>query len=414
MKRPGLALLLAALFLSGCGMLKQKAADYYLGRAGKTAAARSPARADVEAAFADIEKAISYAPGSAQAVELLGRLSDSASKSGFAGAQELEASALKKALAASPLNWSARESLINILAARGDTGGLEALAEQVQSLAPPAGVAGKEGEGQRYCALLAGLAARAAALSWLESEAFLSLNKAPEPLFEKAAAYEAGAVRVRVMKAEAEKMTASDPAVKKYAPAALVSAAEVAVADALRDPDAGTAIAGFNARAGSDPAFRRAVELAVRGNAALVKKEYSQARAFYQGALNHCPGLIDARRQLAETDFQEGAALAAAGENPKAAVQLLYRAHGGASAAITAASRTGNLIPFIRPARFLGETYSLKAASLAALRAVEGARLGNKTKLEAEFKAALDEALKLNPEGRLARELLERYTKEGF
>jgi len=410
MKTSKLAVLfLAALVFSGCGLLKQKAADYYLGKALKTAAARNPSQPEVEAAFANVEKAVSYAPDSAAAVDLLGRLADSASKSGFAGAQELEAAALRKILAASPLNWGARESLINFFAARGDTGGLETMAAQAQDLAASGG------EGRRYCALLAGLAARASALPWLESEAYLSLNKAPEVLFEKAAAYEAGAVKVRALKSEAEKMAASDPAVKKSAPAALVSAAEVAAADALRDPDAGAAIAAFNARCGSDKAFRKAVELTVQGNAALVKKEYPRARAFYQGALNHYPALIDARRQLAEADFQEGAALAAAaGENRKAAAQLLYKAYGGASVVIAEVLKTGNLIPFIKPAKFLGDTYSLKAADLAALHAVEGSRLKNTARLEAEFKSALDEALKLNPDGRLARELLERYTKEGF
>ena len=401
-------LLLLALALSGCGLLKQKAAGYYLGLARKTVAAQNPPQADVETAFANIEKALSYAPDSMEAVELLDRLADSAAKNGFSGAQELEVSALKKALAASPLNWRAREALINFFAARGDTDGLAAMAAQAQGLAASAA------EGQRYCALLAELDARASALPWLESEAYLSLNKAPEALFEKAAAYEAGAGKVQAMKQEAEKLAAANPAVKRSAPPELVSAAEVAAADALRDPEARTAIAAFNARAGSDKAFRKAVELAVQGNASLVKKEYAQARAFYQGALNYYPALTDARRQLAEADFQEGAALAAAGQDRKAAVQLLYKAYGGASAVIAEALKTGNLIPFIKPARFLGEAYSLKAADLAALRAVEGARLRNTARLEAEFKAALDEALKLNPEGRLARELLERYTKEGF
>ena len=41
-------------------------------------------------------------------------------------------------------------------------------------------------------------------------------------------------------------------------------------------------------------------------------------------------------------------------------------------------------------------------------------RLENKAKLEKEFKAALDEAVRLNPQGKLARDLLERYSKEGF
>jgi hypothetical protein len=219
---------------------------------------------------------------------------------------------------------------------------------------------------------------------------------------------------VTALKAETGKMAASDPTVKQAAPAALVSAAEVSSADALRAPAAVARAAAFNGRAGAEPAFKKSVEMAVQGNAALVKKEYSQARAYYQGALQHNPDLLDARRQLAETDFQEGAALAAAGGDPKASAQLLYKAYGGADAAISLTLKGAEPLPFIKPERFLGELYALKAADLAALRAVEGRRLRNTAKLEREFKAALDEAVKLNPEGRLARELLERYSKEGF
>lgn len=409
MKNTRLATLaLCVLILSGCGLFKQKAADYYLGKARKTAAAQNPPEAEVRAAFAAIEKALSYSPGSVSAVELLGRLADSASKNGFTGAQELEAAALKKAIAGSPLNWAAREALTSFFAARGDTGGLEAMAAQAQELYASAD------PGTKYCALLAGLAARASALPWIESEAYLSLNKAPETLFEKAAAYDASAAKVQAMKAELDKLNASDPGMKKFAPAELISAAEVAAADALRDPEARAAIAVFNSRVGSDAAFRKAVESAVQGNAALVRREYSQARAFYQGALNHYPALLDARRQLAEADFQEGAALAAAGQDRKASSQLLYKAYVEINAVIAGAPKGGNLIPFIKPRRFLGEAWSLKAANLAALRAVEGPRLKKTAKLEGEFKQALDEALKLYPEGRLARELLERYTREGF
>ncbi|MGD9642420.1 MAG: hypothetical protein AB7V08_06725 [Elusimicrobiales bacterium] len=399
---------LAAALLTGCGMAKDKAAEYYLGKARKTASAQNPGEAEVTNAFADIDRALKYAPDSAAAIELLGRLGETAAKSGFAGAQELEAAALKKALAASPLNWTARESLTNFYSARGDTGGLEAMAAQAQEIYASGDAAAK------YRALLAGLAARASALPWIESEAYLSLNKAPETLFEKAAAYEAGARKALAMKAELEKLGATDPSLRKTAPAALVSAAEVAAADALRDPAAMQAVYAFNARLAAEPAFKKAVEQAVQGNAALGRKDYSQARAYYQGALNHYPALIDARRQLAEADFQEGAALAAVGENRRAASQLLYKAYGGISAVVSEAASGGSLVPFLKPARFLGESYSLKAACLAALRAVEGDKLRNTARLEAEFKAALDEALKLNPEGRLARELLERYTKEGF
>jgi len=404
MKLGKLFLPLLVLALSGCGILKQKAAEYHLGRAHKAIASASPSPAEIEAAFASIDKALAYAPGSDRAVEMLEELSAAAARNGYARAQELEAGSLKKVLAANPANWHARLALIDFLSARGDTGGLESQAAQAQ--------AAGAGEAARYCGLLAALSARSSALPWLESEGYLALNKSSEVLLEKAAAYAAAAASIQALKAEAQRLAASDPSLKSSAPQALSSAAEVASADALRDPQALKRVADFSARTAAEEPFRKAVELAVQGNAALVKKEYSKARAFYQGALNHYPGLTDAKRQLAETDFQEGASLAAVAGDRKTAAGLLYKAYGGAREIIE--SGANSALPFVKPDKFLGEVYALKAADLAALRAVEGKRLKNTARLEAEFKAALDEALKLNPEGRLARELLDRYSREGF
>lgn len=399
-----LGVALAAVLLTGCGMLKQKAAEYHLGKARKTISAQTPQPAEIEAAFASIDRALSYAPGSDRAVELLEELSAAAARIGFAKASELQAASLGKVLAVNPANWHARLAMIDFLSARGDTGGLEAQAVQAQAAgADPAG---------RYCGLLAALTARASALPWLESEGYLALNKSPEVLLEKAAAYTAAAASVQALKAEAQKLAASDPTLKAAAPQALSSAAEVASADALKDQAALKRVADFSARVAAEEPFRKAVEMAVQGNAALVKKDYSRARAFYQGALNHYPGMTDARRQLAETDFQEGASIGAAAGDPKAASRLLYRAYGGVRDLI--GSGVPGALPFVKPEKFLGEAYALKAADLAALRAVEGKRLRDTARLEAEFKAALDEALKLNPEGRLASELLDRYNREGF
>ena len=406
-RRLGLAAM-AALLLSGCGLARQKAAGYYLSKARRTAEARDPAPQELQAAFAYLDKALAYAPGSEAAVEVLGRLAEVSANTGFQGAQELQSAALRKALAGAPLNWAAREALTDFYGARGDTGGLEAMAAQARELY------GSQDPATRYCALLAELEATASALPWIESEAYLSLNKSPETLFEKAASYTGVAAKVAGLKAELDRLNASDPSLKKRAPRELASAAEVAAADALKDPQGRAAIAAFSARTASDEAFRKAVEMTVRGNASLVKKDYPQARAFYRGALAQFPGLIDARRQLAETDFQEGASLAAAGEGGKEASRLLYKAYADSAAVIAEAGRTGNLIPFVGTARFLGEAYALKDASLAALSAVEGRRLRGRARLEADFKASLDEALKLSPEGGLARELLERYSKDGF
>ncbi len=407
MKTNTAALLLAAGLLAGCGLARQKAAEHYLGKA--RAAAQASDQASIEAGFAAANKALGYAPGSEQVIAVFETLAEASARAGFSGGQALHEAALRRALELDGLNWHAREALINFHAVRGDTAALDSMAAQAKALASAG-----EGAGVKYCALLAALAARAASVQWLESEAYLAMGKSPDAFFEKAAAFAAAAAEVASLKAEAERMSAADPSVKAAAPAALASAAEVSAADALRSPGTAASAAAFVSRAGSDPAFRKAVEMTVQGNASLGRKEYAQARAFYQGALQHLPSMLDARRQLAETDFQEGAALAAAGSGNKAAAPLLYKAYGEADAAIKSALGGDTPLPFTKPEKFLGELYALKAADLAALRAVEGRRLRNTARLEAEFKAALDEAVKLNPEGRLARELLERYSKEGF
>ena len=402
------ALLFSGLLLSGCGLLKQKAAEYYLGKARAAAAAPAPTPARLEAGFAAAGKAVGYAPGSEQPVSVLEDLAAASEKAGFAKGQDLQAAALRKALDLAPLNWYAAEALINFYAARGDVPGLEAMADRARGLAA-------SGDGAvRYCAALAELAAGASELPWLESAAYLALNKTPEDFFDRTAAYAALAGRLPGLKAAADRLAASDPAARRSAPPALASSAEVAAGDALRPQEEIRRALDFAAKAAAEPAFRKAAEMTVRGNAALVRRDYSQARAYYQGAMQNYPGLLDAGRQLAETDFQEGAALAAAGGDPKEAARLLYRAYAGSGAALKAALDGGERLPFVRRDRFLGELYSLKAADLAALRAVEGRKLRDTARLEAEFKASLDEAVRLNPEGRLARELLERYSKDGF
>lgn len=396
--------------LAGCGLLKQKAASYYLAKAHATAQKQSATEAELVEAFAQVEKSYSYAKNSPAVVATLEELAASASKSGITKGQELQSSALKTMLTADPLDWSARESMINLLASRGD---LNALADQVVAISKIP--AGKQPDlKQAYCAMLAQLAATASALPWLESEAYLNMNKSPDVFFEKTTIYASAAARAAELKTELEKAAAKDPALKSAPPQELVSSAEVACADALRDKEAIARVTGFSARLESDRSFASAVKMTVQGNVALAGKEYAQARAYYQGALQSDPALLDARKQLAETDFQEGASLAAVGDSAKTAEQLLGKAYAGLNIVIKSAGPSGGVIPFVKPDKFLGDAYALKAGVISAQRAMDTKKTKKTAKLEAEFKLALDEAVRLSPDGRLARELLDRYNKEGF
>ena len=163
-----------------------------------------------------------------------------------------------------------------------------------------------------------------------------------------------------------------------------------------------------------DAGFKKALELTVEGNKALVKKDYPRARAFYQGALGNYPDFIDARKQQVEADFQEGASLAIVNESRRAARALLLKAYESSAEVIEAGLGEGNRMPFVGRDKFMSEIYALRAAAVSALGVVEKPGPRRKPRMEKDFKEALDAAVKFNPDNRMARELLERYAKDGF
>jgi hypothetical protein len=399
-----LACLLA---LSGCGLLKEKTAGYYLDKA-RQAARSGGGAADLAQGYRYLDRAADYAPGSGAIIEALRELGAASDRAGFVKGHEQGAALLRRLLAADGANWAAREALIAFLAERGDVSGLADEALAAARLADGADAR------RAYCARVAQLAATAAAVPWLESEAVLSLNKSPETFLEKAGIYTPAVEQVASLKAELEKTAAADPSLKSVPPASLATSAEVSAADVLRDTASIVRAAEFNSLVSGSPGFKAAVYMLVQGNASLAAKKYTEARAYYQGALARYPAFTDATRQLAETDFQEGAALAAVGGSGRTASQLLDGAYAGALAAASACGEACPLLPFVRRDKFLGETYALRAAVLAAVKALRGPKLRNAARLEAEFKSSLEEALRLNPSGGLARSLSERYAKEGF
>ena len=184
----------------------------------------------------------------------------------------------------------------------------------------------------------------------------------------------------------------------------------VCLADLLAREKIKNALGLLAANAG----FKKALEITVEGNKALVKKDYSRARAFYQGALANYPAFLDARKQQVEADFQEGASLAILNENRQAARALLLRAYKGSAEVIEAGLGKGNCMPFAGADKFMSEIYALRAAVISALGAVEKPGPRQKPRMEKDFKEALDAAVKFNPDNRIARELLERYAKDGF
>ncbi len=404
-----LALSLAAVIcLAGCGKIREGAAGYYLSQARKTLARTEPSRAEIESAYSAIGKSLQYRPDSVRALETLKELTGKAGNGGFSGGLDLEISILKSVLRGSPLNGPVYAAAVNDFSVRGDLYSLNELASMLEV------VASSNGAGQIYEASTGLALCYASMVPWVESEGYLSLNKSPETLVEKASEYVRVRRRAEELQAYLAKADAADPARRKRVSEVLRVSAEVALADLAGSRKEAERLYAAAARINSEPAFLKAVTLTVQGNGALMRKDYSGARAFYRSAMQNHPGFIDARKQLVEVDFQEGAGLALTDAGLKTGRQLLYRAYDESDEVIEAALEKPNWMPFLTRDKFLADTYSIRAAVISAVSAIEKGRLKNKAKLAGEFKSALDEAVRLNPQGKLARDLLERYSKEGF
>ncbi len=400
--------LAAAVCLAGCGKIREGASGYYLAQAQKTLALQEPSGAEMEAAYAAIGKSLQYLPDSARSLETLKALTGKAGMVGFSGGLDLEISILKRILLSSPFNWPVYAAAVNDFSVRGDLYSLNELASVLEA------AGSSEGSGRSY-EISTGLAlCYASMVPWVESEGYLSLNKAPTILVEKANEYVRVRRRAEELQADLAKAEAADPACRKRASEALRVSAEVALADlAVSRKEAERLYASVD-RMNSEPAFLKAVALTVQGIGALMKKDYSGARAYYRSAMHNQPEFIDARKQLVEVDFQEGAGLALHDSGLKTGRQLLYRAYEESDEVIEAVLEKQNWMPFLTRDKFLADTYSIRAAVISAVSAIDKGRLKNKAKLAGEFKSALDEAVRLNPQGKLARDLLERYSKEGF
>lgn len=407
MRRSTLALSILV-FLSGCGWFKGKASEHYLSNARKTASKESASQTEIEQAYFDIAKSLKYDPSSKEAVAVLEKLTDTASRGGSMNAFDLEMGVLRPVLERTPYNWPAWLAVINAVSVRGDVFALNETAARLETLA-----AAKDNP-QPYETSLALALCYSVSAPWVESEGLLNLNKDPDIVVKDAVEYIRLLGKVGDLKKKLEAMGTADPAAREKAPQELVSSVEVAMNDIFKNAPETARLGATVTKIGKEPEFAKAVELTIKGNASLMRKEYSQARALYESALQHYPGFIDATKQAAEVDFQEGAGLALAGGGIKEAKQLLYSAYEATDEVIEEAQERTNWLPFMSRDKFLADTYSVRAAVISAIRTIEKSKLKNKARLEKEFKAALDQAVKLNPEGKLARDLLERYDKEGF
>lgn len=400
--------MLAAGLLSGCGIVKMKIANYYLKKAEKIYSLQNPTEEKIEKAYDCIGKSLEWMPGSATAFELLDNLTNAAYRGGYIKSLELEAKVLRDYLKENETDWKARVLLINNFSLQGDIYSLDAFASELKSLLPEL----NEKENAFQARLALGFC-YAAMLSWIESEGFVNLNRNPELALEKARDYLRAGAKLEEIGKSVDGMLLADPGLLKKSDPELSHLYKISLAEIKSPGSDHPRMMKICAEISKNRDFLNAVKNAMEGNIALINKDFSGARSHYRSALNNFPALAYAKKQLAEVDFQQGGLLALDAGRKKEAEKLLYSAY----------EKTDELVgklpvetrmPFVRPDKFAGEIYSLKATIIRAINAVEKRTGKNELYLEREFEYALNKAVEHDPENRLAKQLLDRYAREGF
>ncbi len=401
-------LLLAVSTLAcGCSRIESGISGYYLNRAEDIIEKKSNAPGDIQKTFRLFEKSIKYGP-SEEALEKLDDFSLSSHKSGFSNALEFETNILKKVIAKRPDIWSAYAMLAAVSSLRGD---IPSLRETIETLEPAAAnLSLRDG---LYPARLSLSFAYCELIAWIDMEGRTNLKKDAASVLEKAEELSSAADKIKVLAAETAKLHSLNSDIKNTVSHRLLSYYEIAMQDFAKTLEDIKKTRLAAEKINSDPALKTAFQSTVNGNMHMAEKKYSMARAAYAGALSEVPGFMDAKHQLASLNFQEGARQAAAGDISSAR-NLLNTAYAQSSESISYFSENSPCLPFQSGTRLLAEAYSLRAASLSAIHALKPSSRRQTAAMEKEFKESLNSSLKLNPEGTLAREMLDNYTKNGF
>ncbi len=399
---------------SGCSRIKSGLSKRYLSKADRILSA-TDSPGELTRAFGLIEKSLEYDPDSGAPLEFLDKTAQAKHREGFARALELETEILKKYLLSHPRKWDAYTMLIDVASFQGNVRLLRETAktlENIGTLSPPPKGGGRAGG--LYPANLALGFAYCELLPWIASQGHISSAQDAEVLLEKADEFLSVTEKLKSVASEITKAQFNDPGLRKTVSTRLLSFYEVALKDADKRSPEIARMRRVMAKIKSDPSMKKALESTVDGNRHLAQKDYSRARACYLSALVESPGFVDARHQLVNIDFQEGAVEATEGNMP-VAKQLLNKARSGSLEVLQHLKKHGNCMPFQTVNKVLAQAYSMRAAILSALHTLSlpsGSR--EPADMERDFKASLDEAIRLNPESKLARDLLERYAKYGF
>jgi len=398
---------LSAFLFSGCSFYKDKMAGYYLSKAEKIAAEEEASEEEIDSVYECLSRAVEYKPNLPKSVEVSEKITEASIKSGYKKAYELQIEFIKKYLKLNPYSWDVHLNLISAYSLKGDLRNLDFLIGEFENMERY-----EQDEKNKFSFLVLREIAHSNILPWIESQGYLSANVNSDHIVTYLSQY-----RNYMDKAEEIRKSLEDPKradLKKSMDRLLADAYEVSVAEAFKNKNEIRRNRWISEKINSDQKFLKALKYTVEGNVYLLKKDYSSARILYKSALSNHEGFINAKKQMVEVDFQEAMSLALMKRDNTELKDSLYSCYDEINDMIEDSPSYFSRVPFVSNEKFLSDLYSLKAALISALMTVENFSPKKKRKIQAEFKTALDKAIEINPQNKLAKEIFERYRKDGI
>ncbi|GAB4032536.1 MAG: hypothetical protein Fur0012_11180 [Elusimicrobiota bacterium] len=392
-----------ALHFSGCGYYHKKMAERYLKKAEEISLKQEASQEELDSVYEYLSKALDHNPNLPKALEISEKTAQASAAGGYFRPSELNMELVNKYLKLNPHSWQVYLNLISAYSIKGDLLSLESVINKLNSSAS------RLSPQDKLTAKLLTAICYYNLIPWLQSEGYLSVNTNSDNLLSNLNRYSDYMGRARTLKEEIQKESSGLSSIDRE----ITYAYEIAINEAFKDEKEAARTLKLYELTKQDQNYLKALKYTADGNAFLAKKEYANARVYYNAAINNYPGMINAKKQIIETDFQQAMSEALSQKGTSQLKETLYDCYQEIKDLIQDQPYSDSMIPFVTRDKFLSESYSLKAALLTAIMTLEDMRPAKKARVKAEIEDALNKSIELYPQNKMARDLFERNRKDG-
>lgn len=404
MKKRAVFLLVFPLFLlSGCGYYHKKMAERYLKKAEEISQRQEASQEEIDLVYDYLNKVLEHTPNNAKVLEISEKTAQASALGGYMKPSQLNTLLINRYLKLNPHSWEIYLNLISNYSIKGDLLSLESLIGKLNSinrnLNPKDRLTIKILTGICYYNIL----------TWTQSQGYLSVNSGSDALLNNLNKYSDYLSRAMAVKEEIAKESSMLSSLNRE----ITYAYEMAMNEAFKDEKEIGNIVKLHELSKKEENYLKAMKYTADGNAFLAKKEYANARVYYNAAISNYPQMINAKKQLIEANFQQAMSDALSHKSNENLNETLYDSYQEIKDLIEDDSISNSMMPFVTKDKFLSEAYSLQAAILTAIVTVNNFKPTKKEAIKRQIEYSINKAIELYPQNKMARDLFERNRKNG-